>query len=242
MGLLTTMALMALLLLAQGPTFEVASVKPASAAGMGYEGSMRFDVRTVPGSLMVHHSSLADCIEWAYGVQGQQVSGPAWLGTERYEIAAKAAEGVPSRQLKLMLQSLLAERFHLALHRETRNMQVFEIVAAKEGLRLRDAPSAEDGGVRKVGPGLRMSFENQPIAELAKFLSSLAAVDRPVLDRTGLTGRYDILLDLRGVLGPVTTDLVVAALREQLGLRMESRKAPVEVLVIDHIDKVPTEN
>ena len=239
MGLLTTMAL---LLLAQGPTFEVASVKPASAAGMGYEGNMRFDVRTVPGSLMVHHSSLADCIEWAYGVQGQQVSGPAWLGTERYEIAAKAAEGVPSRQLKLMLQSLLAERFHLALHRETRNMQVFEIVAAKEGLRLRDAPSAEDGGVRKVGPGLRMSFENQLIAELAKFLSSLAAVDRPVLDRTGLTGRYDILLDLRGVLGPVTTDLVVAALREQLGLRMESRKAPVEVLVIDHIDKVPTAN
>jgi uncharacterized protein (TIGR03435 family) len=239
MGLLTTVGL---LLLAQSPAFEVASVKPTNSANMGYEGSARFDVRTVPGSLMVRHSSLADCIEWAYGVQGQQVSGPAWLGTERYEIAAKAAEHVPPQQLKLMLQALLAERFHMALHRETRNMQVFEIVAAKGGVKLRAAQSDEDGGVRKVGPGLVMSFENQPVAELAKFLSSLAAVDRPVLDRTGLTGHYDIMLDLRGVLGPDTTDLVVAALREQLGLRMESRKAPVEVLVIDHVNKTPSEN
>src|SRR5580693_5387390 len=100
--------------------FEVASIKPSQAANMDREGNRREDVDTAPGRLTMRNVSLSSCIRWAYGVHWSQVSGPDWLGTERFDIAAKAAGPASEDQLKVMLQTLLGDRFKLTLHRDSK--------------------------------------------------------------------------------------------------------------------------
>src|SRR5579864_3352198 len=109
------------------PSFEVASIKPFQMNRMAGRGMDRQNVRTSPGSLTMLHSSLSACIQWAYSVGEFQITGPGWLNSERFDIVAKAAEPVPDDRLKLMVQSLLAERFKLAVHREEKVMQVYEL-------------------------------------------------------------------------------------------------------------------
>src|SRR5260370_32828399 len=100
------------------PAFEVASVKPSLIGRAGGEGSRREKVDHTPGSITMRNASMKSCIQWAYDVKSFQVTGPGWLETERYDVAAKAADPAPEAQLRLMLQTLLADRFKVTLHRE----------------------------------------------------------------------------------------------------------------------------
>jgi len=220
--------------------FEAASIKPDDAGGNYIE--------VKPGYLNAHSATPATCIMWAYGVQSSQVSGAnsavsGLLQSDRYTILAKAGGPVPEGQLRIMLQTLLAERFKLALHRQSRETRVLALVVEKKGPKLH--PSQGDGeSNQQASSKLARRWTSTTMAQLANGLGE--AMEAPVIDETGLAGKYDFSLDLTPYL-PATGErpdigaMMATAVREQLGLKLEPRRAAADVLVIDHLEK-PTAN
>lgn len=239
---------------AQTAAFEVASVRRVDwSPRMG--GMQR---ETTPDSLTMRHVSAGFCIRWAYGVQPYEIIGPAWIDPPtdfHYDIVAKAASPVTDDRLKLMLRTLLADRFKLAVHREKRDLPVYLLTVAINGHKLHPADPLEKSGNKPAGGPFHDRFENISMPRFAEGLSS-PWNSRPVLDRTGLDGGFDFTWDLAPYLiDPATgkpildargavdmEDAVLRALPDQLGLRLEPAKAPVEVLVIDRLEKLPTPN
>jgi uncharacterized protein (TIGR03435 family) len=211
--------------------------------------------------------ALRDLILQAFRVKDQQLSGPAWMTDQRFSIEATMPPAATKDQEPEMLQSLLEERFGLKLRRELKEMSVYALIAAKGGPKLKEAdpdnPSARGGGNGASTPGpaaggpmgiamarsadggaIRIAMSSQDMKGLADYLAR--RTDRPVIDMTGLKGKYAI--DLRfapedEISG--NADLapsLLMALQEQLGLRLDARKAPMEMLVIDRLEKTPTAN
>jgi uncharacterized protein (TIGR03435 family) len=223
------------------PAFEVASIKLALPPTRGRE-SVRTSVSV--GGLNYTNVSLSDLIGKAYGLQRPQISGPAWLDTERFDIVARIPAGVHRDQVPRMLQTLLADRFHLQSHIEEKQLPIYVLVAAKNGPKLQKAKSAS--GLGGALGNLRAHANGAvSMSQLADYLS--LRLGRPVRDQTTLEGAYVIVLDWTP--DPTTSQpdappgpSIFTALQEQLGLRLAPEKGPVEVLVIDHVERVPTEN
>jgi uncharacterized protein (TIGR03435 family) len=219
------------------PAFETASVTPNSS------GSASSKTDWDNGLVHLTNVSLKRYIASAYQVDDDQISGPDWLSATRFDMAAKAAGPVEDKQIMLMLQTLLAERFKLALHRETREMAVYALVASKDGSKLKQAES--DGNSRTRSRRGRITAEHTSMAELADAMKRLTGLR--VVDTTGLQGVFDFTLEWDPTSDPASgrqnlSPSMFTALQEQLGLRLEERKMPVEILVIDHVEKTPTEN
>jgi uncharacterized protein (TIGR03435 family) len=224
--------------------FEAASVKPSTNRANGNfteiaPGGQRFTATNTPLKLL---------IMTAYDVNVRQIlGGPAWLTSEFYDVQAKAEQPTTPAQIHLMLQDLLADRFKLRLHKETRELPIYILTAQKLHPNLRRHLSAGEPHIRR-GIGGQTIFENVPIAQLTWFLS--LRLERDVVDKTELTGSYDFELawtpDLpsRGdgaentPIPDPTAPSIVTALREQLGLKLTVRKGPVRVLVIDSVEKL----
>jgi uncharacterized protein (TIGR03435 family) len=228
---------------AQSLAFEVASIRPRNSADAG-QG--RSSIDSAPGSLTIRNASLSSSIEWAYHVMDYQIAGPAWLRTEKYDITAKAA-GAPMDQLRQMLQTLLAERFQLRFQRESKELPVYALVAAKSGPKLHKADPVGNTGMK--GENGSYVFRDTSMPQFAEDLSTLSQVDRPVLDRTGIPGGFDFDLkfgenndDLKRALITGDGASIFTLIQEQLGLKLEARKGPVEMLVIDRVERAPTEN
>lgn len=229
------------------PAFEVASVKP------GDPNNSQYSYRLLPGGRYVATNvTLKDLISSAYAVTDPRMSGgPGWLSTDRFTVEAKAAAPLPpwpdsNKVLGLLLQSLLEDRFKLAVHWETRQAPVYELLVEREGAKLKPADPAEAAGFA-ITLG-RVWSRAVPLDYLASNLAYL--LGRPVIDKTGLSGKYDYTATYtpdpgQAAVGPsAPTDAppadgpsIFTALREQLGLRLESAKGPVEVLVIDRAEK-----
>lgn len=225
------------------PKFEVASVRPNLNPPTERDGF----VRPGPDGLAARSATLKSLVMWAYGLKEFQIAGgPDWLGSQRYDIQAKAGTPVNEDQLMQMLQALLAERFKLEVHRETRVLAVTALVIGKSGPKLHEVPPGDrlHGQIRfeMSGKAMRLTGEKAPMPELASWLTSiLGDAARPVLDKTGLTGAYDFVLEwIPDEDFPATA--VAAALPEQLGLKLDAARAPFEVVVINHAEKVPTAN
>jgi len=182
----------------------------------------------------------------AYSLKDYQLTGvTGWISSDRYDIVARSAgEGTPTRdQARQMLQTLLTDRFQLKFHRETKEMSVYALVTGKNGPKLKE--HAADTPIMRMnskGRDLQMTFTGSPMEQLVAQLSHIPGVDRPVLDETGLTGQYDFQLNLSAEPGgnPATGtggESVFTAIEEQLGLKLESRKAPIGILVIDHVER-----
>jgi bla regulator protein BlaR1 len=230
-------------------SFEVATVKPA-------DPNSPYSFRQLPGGRWVATNvPLRDLIASAYAVPTPRMAGgPGWLDSDRFTIDAKPAAPLPpwpesNKQLSLMLQSLLEDRFKLAVHWEKKEAAVYDLVAAKGGPKLKEADADE-----KSGFGMergRIKSLALPLGYLASNLAYL--LGRPVNDKTGLSGNYDYTLAYTpdaaqaAAVGPPGADAapppdpngpsIFTALQEQLGLRLESAKGPVEVLVIDHAER-----
>ena len=236
---------------AANPSFEVATIKPARPEAQGFGMTMR-------GRDVIALGTLMNLITLSYGVQDKQVEGlPAWATVDHYEITGRPdTEGIPNdRQFKVMIQKLLTERFKLALHRDKKEQSVYALTAARAGAKL--TPSAADPngppglGLRALG---NLFATNITMADFAGYFQTLV-LDRPVVDQTGLTGRYDFTLRwtpddsqfrATGVRVPpppdnATLPNLFTAIQEQLGLRLEGTHAPADVLIVDKVDK-PTEN
>jgi uncharacterized protein (TIGR03435 family) len=223
--------------------FEVASIRPDSVWKSGGEGNSRSKIEFTSDRLTMRNVDLSECIQWAYGVQFYRISGVNSLKLNRYDILAKAEGPVTVSQLEVMLQDLLAKRFNLMLHRETRMLGVYELVSAKGGPKL-SAPKADDAlfavhsreSLPRVEDG-NFVFRDTSMPEFAEKLSQLRDIDRPVVDRTGIKGVFDITLKgaATAMLQPDGPSLFTLV-QDQLGLKLISAKAPIEVLVVDHAE------
>jgi uncharacterized protein (TIGR03435 family) len=260
-------------------SFEVASVRPAAPQTGGREMTMITGGpgSPNPGQAAAANITLKNLLIAAYAVEQSQITGPAWLETEHYDIIAKVPPNATKEQFNRMLQNLLAERFHLALHHESKQFDGYGLVVGKNGPKPKQSErntnasaAPAPGGPPKFdrsgfplldGPGLnrvlrmdngvphsRMAAKAQPLSALAQMLWNELGV--PVLDQTGLTGEYDFTLAFapqlfrNGVALPGDPDEadIFSAVQEQLGLKLDSKKVPLDVLVIDRADKAPTEN
>lgn len=230
---------------AHAASFEVASIKPAAISKTVREGSGRARIEYTPDSLTMRNVALADCIQWAYRVEFFQIPGFRSLDATSYDIRAKAAGPVPVSQLRLMLQQLLAERFKLALHHETKAVPVYELTVAKGGPKLPEA-RVDDGhhaaeNLPRIQDG-SFVFEDCSMAEFAAKLSQLRTIDRPVVDKTGIAGYFDLVFKgaAAAQLQPDGPSLLTL-LQEQFGLKLVGAKSAVDAIVVDHAEK-PTEN
>ena len=197
------------------------------------------------GRIKISNEPVKLLIRIGYGLQNSEIAGgPAWLESDRYDIEAKT--GSPEKpkisQVGPLVQNLLADRFHLKFHREKREQTVYALIVAKGGPKLKPSGEGETPGViNNDGKGLSQSFATATsIDMLAKYVGN--RLHQIVIDRTGLTGTYDFKLEWApDELPDSQSPSLTTALREQLGLRLETQKAPVDVLVIDNIDR-PSEN
>jgi bla regulator protein blaR1 len=236
------------------PAFEAASVKRNPDID-----DRRDRTRTIePGRITRLDISLGELIVMAYGIKPYQISGPGWImdrsGSDTYDVIATAGSPAPVAQVKRMLRALLADRFHLVFHRETRELPVFALLVAKGGPKIKESGDGGEPSVRPDGEG-GLSFHNFSMDELAGWLAMLPSLRLPVIDRTALAGSFSFHANLfevekgappgelkRAMVGGDAASSLRAALPGQLGLKLEPQKAPLEILVIDHADRVPTAN
>jgi uncharacterized protein (TIGR03435 family) len=231
-----------------GPAFDVASVKVSLLAKTGGEGSRRQDIRAEPGSLTMRNVTMTNAVRWAYGVQDFQVTGPAWLNEDRYDIMAKAGGQAPEDQLRPMLRTLLAERFKVAVHREEKVMPYYLLTVGKGGPKFKETDSEGEPELAP-GPG-RMSAiaRRMPVSRFCELLSQMLRA--PIQDNTGLKGRYDVTVDFTQLVaampqGPQPDDIpamIVNGVQDMLGLKLEPKKGPMEMIVVDRAERIPTEN
>ncbi|SNT37990.1 soil-associated protein, TIGR03435 family [Granulicella rosea] len=237
------------------PSFEVATIKPNNTGATSMQGL------TVNGrNFKTRASSVADLIEFAYQVQGKQlVGGPEWLDKDRYDIAAVPdAEGAPNpEQVRSMIRKLLKERFQLTFHHDKRELSAYVLTVAKSGSKL--TPTQMKGPLPGLGlspgpGGITLHVANGAIGDFTGFLQTLV-LDRPVVDRTGLTDRYDFSVTFAPddsqfnghppkMPAGASTDSALSlfeAMQKDLGLKLEAEKTPVDVLVLDKVEK-PSEN
>lgn len=234
------------------PGIEVATIKPNDKDG----GTMQ--VLTFRGRhLITVNSSLADLTMFAYSVQLKQIAGaPDWIEKDRYDVdATPDVEGTPTAdQVRIMIRKLLADRFQLKFHHEKRELSAFVLTVGKDGAKLQ--PTQPNGNLHGVGmqaaeTGVMLFAYNAPISDFTNFLQSLV-LDRPVVDQTGLTGRYDLNVTFtmddsmfngdppafpKPAAGVEPSPNLFEAIQEQLGLKLTPEKAQVDVLAIDHVEK-----
>jgi uncharacterized protein (TIGR03435 family) len=231
------------------PSFEVATIKPSKPDEKGNAILVR------GGQFSTINTTLLSLVEFAYDVQANQVvGGPDWMASEKFDLAAKPdTPGAPSdKQWKGMLQKLMADRFQLKFHREKKEMSAYVLAVAKNGPKLTKSEGDPNGL-----PGLffhdlgQLYVQNATMEDFTHLMQS-AVLDRPVVDQTGIKGRWNFVLKWTpdesqfGGLGmkvPPPSNAADAppplftAIQEQIGLKLEAMKAPVEVLVLDHVEK-----
>ena len=297
-----------------GQTFDVATVKPAPPPTPNGRGMIMIGRPTGgpgtnnPGRIHYPFTNLKSLLQSAYDVKDFQISGPEWLATERFDIQATMPPETTKEQFKAMLQNLLAERFKMTVHRDTKELPMYSMIVAKSGPKLKESPpetpaapaGADDapksppplpppgqmkfdaagfplltapmGGGRggmfqMMMPGrARLTATRQSTQDLADRLSSI--LTKPVTDSTGLQAKYDFTLTYSTdglasggglmLLGPPgggggeearknmpdveSPQDLFSAIQAQLGLKLESKKGPVALIVVDKAEKVPTEN
>jgi uncharacterized protein (TIGR03435 family) len=290
-------------------TFDAASVKPATPPTPNGRGMVMFAGPSGgpgtkdPGRINYPYMSLKNLLMNAYDVKNYQITGPGFLDTERFDIIATMPPETTKEQFRVMLQNLLAERFKLTVHRETKELPMYELSVARGGPKMKEsppvAPTADTDAPSqpppplpsqpKIGPDgfpilpmptggrggiftmmmpgrARLMATRQTMQDLAARLTS--QLNRPVTDATGLSAKYDFTLTFApdGVMGPMgmapppppppgaggndsvfvpegeAPPTLFAAIQAQLGLKLEAKKGNVEIIVVDHIEKTPTEN
>lgn len=298
----------------KAPAFEVATIRAAPSiteiAQQLQSGKAKIGMTIDGARVDMGFQGLNDLIRIAYKVKPYQIQGPDWMAQQRFEIQAKIPDGVAQDQVPAMLQSLLADRFKMTMHRDKKEMPVYALIVGKGGPKLTEADPAPEapladkpgstsmtlgtengpmkivqsgnGAVMQGGQfsgtlretvsasGVQLEFTKVKMSELVDLLTGL--VDKPVLDMTDLKGVYQIKFDL-----PLEDVMVIARRNaaqlglqlpaapqaagaspadlastpggaaifqaiEKMGLKLDSRKAPVDVIVVDHLDKTPTEN
>ncbi len=230
--------------------FDVASVKPSPPPPGDL---LNINLGTLShGTLTLNNTTLSECIRYAYGlVSEDQIAGPDWIRDRqiRFDITAKAPPDTAQDQVRIMMQNLLAERFRLSLHQEPKRIPHYDLTVARNGPKLQVATGEAPMARRYYGVG-RLSYTHIPMEQFGVLLSR--QLREPVFDRTGLTGAFDVELnwlpdDTRGAPPPPPSDTaprpdIFTAIQQQLGLKLEASREPIEVLIVDYAEKTPVSN
>jgi uncharacterized protein (TIGR03435 family) len=250
------------------PRFEVASIK---ASDPNPSNPMFIGMSADEAMVTYTNITLRDCIQGAYRARDFQIVGPDWMTTARFWISAKLPEGASLDQIPEMLQVLLAERFRLEIRHDMKDQNVYALLAGDGGAKLKPAErKADDNSPRALGPdgkprdlmmfgflpgGVAITAPSASLTSLVGLMSRFTG--RPVVDMTGIAGQYDFKLTFApetiiGPNGPLPGSDSAATSAEpapslfdavkQYGLRLEARKAPVEMFIVTHLEKTPTEN
>jgi uncharacterized protein (TIGR03435 family) len=214
--------------------FEVATIKEVHPEGFSFSTGMTFD----PAMVRVKGLSLYEMFLTVYKVRPYQLTAPDWIQSTRFDITARIPKGHSQQEvLFVMLRSLLEKRFQMKTHRETKLLPAYALVVAHGGLKIQPATTSS-------GAGRAWSGHMEIFGDMSLVAASLTEFDRPVVDQTGVKGTFNITLDFApdeeheaAGMPPLRT-----VLEEKLGLKLEPRKLPIEMLVIDHIERKPTEN
>jgi uncharacterized protein (TIGR03435 family) len=222
---------------APSPSFEAASVKVAAPTPGGGRASASGD------TVAYNNTTLMNVLLRAFELKfSGQIAGPSWMFTERYDIVAKAPDNTPREQIPLLLRTLLVERFQLTLHRETRDLPMYALLRGRGRLKVSEG-LVEDEKIPKnsivINNGVREA-RSMNMASLAQLLSLL--LRQPVLDMTGLPGYYDFPYELSMEESGNSSTPSIFTIVDELGLTLDSRKAPFDVVVVDGGNKTPTEN
>ena len=237
------------------PAFEVATIKPSDPHSQGQIVTLR------GAEVITTNETVRDLINLAYWLHPKQVAGgPAWMESEKFDMAGKPdAPGQPNvDQMKMMIQKLLADRFQLKFHFEKRDLSAYAVRIAKSEAKIiksQDDPKGLPGFYfGRAASGTTLTFRNSPMSQVTAILQNF--LDKPVVDQSGLSERYDFTLTFTldpaqsaRLGGPPTSAPdnpdaapdVFTAFQQQLGLKLESTNAPVDVMVIDKVEK-PSEN
>ncbi len=266
--------------------FEVAAVK--AAAPLDTKNGTSYSRHIDGAQVWFRRASLRDCLRIAYRVRDYQIEGPAWLASARFDISGKVPDGCTQEQVPEMLQALLEDRFALKLHRASKSLPVYFLTVRGDGLKMKESPAeqAEEGQARKpmemkaaggggrggiidygggsyfAVPHYRMEGRKLPMDLFADLVGHLT--DRPVLNQTELSSRYDFTLDLseddydaimiragmsigeeqspKDLLELAAAGDPLSAALRRLGLQLKPGKGPVEILMVDDIRRTPTEN
>ena len=219
------------------PVFDAVTIKPSSPEHQG---------KIIAGcngrQVLMVNTNLNDLVAFAYGIDSTQIIGaPAWSDGSLYDVdGVPDVDGIPNvKQMRGMFQSLLADRFKLTFHREKRTLSVFAITVAKGGPKLTKSASAATDPTPFYSGNGTLRVTNNSLADIADVMKFF--VERPVVDQTGLSGRFDFLLkwspDEAQSSDPNAPPGFFTAIQEQLGLKLEPVKAPVDVIVIDHVER-----
>jgi uncharacterized protein (TIGR03435 family) len=229
--------------------FEVATVKQNKTGTINGITGRGGQIRPSKGQIAMENVTLWKALGFAYGIgedKDYAITGPAWLKSERYDIVAKVPAGVAWDQMLRMLQATLAERFHLELHRESKDLPIYALVPARDGLKLHAGEPGRSSF--RFGAG-RIQAQSAPLGAFADRLSQI--LGRPVIDKTGAAGTFDFTLEWspdQPIANPGEESAssggqaIFTALQQQLGMRLEARRGPVDVLVVDRGEKIPVEN
>jgi len=244
-SLLTSLAIL------RAQTFDVTSVKLSEKpVGKDYNNHITIG----PSTFTAHNITLKRLIVEAYSIEPPQVfGGPKWLDETEYDVEAKAAQAVPRDELRKMLQPMLAARFHLSIHRETRELKIFELVVDKGGPKVQPVKDGEGtpaplgsrhfhGDLQQLANLISIQL-TIPVATDDPSRPSIASgTPVPVFNKTDLVGTYD--LDIEFKLDPTIPSFNrwQSILQEQFGLKLESRKSPIEGIVVESADRVPVAN
>jgi uncharacterized protein (TIGR03435 family) len=237
-------------------SFEAASVKRSK----GPQGFCQGGPQSRDPGQFACTATLKDLALWAFGGENFQIDGPKWMDSEAdlYEVRVKIAAGTKYPDFEIMLQDLLVQRFHLQYHRERREFPAWDVVVAKGGAKFKestdefaqkpDYPALGPSGIgsRGVGrTGRRIAAHNATMGRLLTAVGGFSG--RPIIDKTGLTGKYDMWLEFDGramMFPDYAADLPAlnVAMEQQLGLKFVDARAPFDIVVVDHVEKEPTEN
>ena len=211
-------------------TFEAATMKVDSSSdqpGGEYKN----------GRLILHNQSLRSLIGAAYHVPNVNIQGPSWLDEARFDVAAKTDAAATEEASRIMVQALLSEQLKLKIHREEKGEPAYSMIPARGGVKLREAPPDPEKNTKcSVMKDGKLTCQSVTLSSFASFLGSYVHGGLSVRDGTGLKGQYEIRLTwTKDPAGPSFSD----ALEEQLGLRWQERKLPIEYIVVDHVERVP---
>jgi uncharacterized protein (TIGR03435 family) len=226
--------------------FDVVDVKPNKS------GELQSSENMLPsGQFLVKNLPINQLLQFAFDVRDNfLLNKPGWVDSDRFDLVGKTDPKTPQESLRIMVQNLLAKEFKMAYHKEERPMNVFAMIVGKGGPKLQDAAAKGESNCKRVGGPVvdgqqHMACTNFKMSDLARALPQMAPayIDRPVVDLTELKGTYDLQLDWVGMNFIAQGGLTMPdAVAKELGLKLEERKLPMTVIVIDHIEKPVSEN
>lgn len=221
-------------------TFDVTSIRPSAVV---INDPHAFPIHFSPTSVTMRSVTLKGAIAWSWSVMDDEIQGPGWLDRDYYDVIAKTSAPQTEDTLRRMFQAVLAERFGVTVHRERKEMQAYVLTVDKKGLKMTETQADGESMIEPQPKRMALAMQRTSMAEIATVISRV--LQTPVVDDTHLKGRYDATFDMAKYAEGAPIDMasmMTTALREEIGLRIVPQKTTVDVIVVDHAEKMPQAN